>query len=198
MFGWLRGKQLPPIETIPIKPRKANGPKLATIKPNARTDAEDKQKHQDFCSELEAIMTESGLFKKEYINHIAKFYRDNYLPYVGESALPVQQWVAFADSLKDASNLDDSLKWFYVMVLIAQSRACELRDLRRRQGLGVEKVTFTFMNNLDSHSCTEYAKLRKKYDGKTVRIVDAPITPLRSCYRCNQGHIGAQTRAVIL
>lgn len=130
--------------------------------------------------ELEKVLKLSKKLTNKQIGRLAKYLRKH--PPAERYNLiyaDIQQALATDETIPS----DFNVKSIQVEMRIAKFRAGEMVSREKSKKAGITHVSITFAPDMEY--CETAQKYRKKYDGKVVKLRDAPIFPLITCYNCN-------------
>lgn len=130
--------------------------------------------------ELEKVLKLSKKLTNKQIGRLAKYLRKH--PPAERYNLisaDIQQALATDETIPSDFNVES----IQVEMMIANFRAREMVSREKSKKVGITHVSIVFQPEFEY--CETAQKYRKKYDGKIVRIKDAPIFPLMTCYNCN-------------
>ena len=125
--------------------------------------------------ELEKVLKLSKKLTNKQIGRLAKYLRKDQ---------PAERYnLISAGSTDETIPSDFNVKSIQVEMRIANFRAGEMVSREKSKKAGITHVSITFTPDMEY--CETAQKYRKKYDGKVVKLRDAPIFPLITCYGCN-------------
>jgi hypothetical protein len=130
--------------------------------------------------ELEKVLRLSKKLTNKQIGKMAKYLRKH---------MPVDRYNLISADIQQALATDETIpsdfnvKSIQVEMRIANFRAGEMVSREKSKKAGITHVSITFTPDMEY--CETAQQYRKKYDGKVVKLGNAPIFPLITCYNCN-------------
>ena len=130
--------------------------------------------------ELEKVLKLSKKLTNKQIGRLAKYLRKH---------PPAERYNLISADIQQALATDETIpndfnvKSIQVEMRIANFRAGEMVSREKSKKAGITHVSITFTPDMEY--CETAQKYRKKYDGKVVKLRNAPIFPLITCYGCS-------------
>lgn len=162
---------------------------IPTIKATAKHKLDDKRQHKFFLTELENLLTESKLFKVQYIKKYVNLYKA-YHAFTGKDHSLIMQQPYFIESLTDETQQykkTEIKRYTKNIIAIANRRSYTKTTLKRFEEDNLfQQVTLIFPKN--ELICEKVITQKKVFHNKKTLITKAPILPLTSCIKCPSTH----------